>query len=865
MILIPSGPAVVKNGADTRPVEDRLRAYREKRRPGATPEPFGGRLAPAPGPLRRFVVHLHLARHRHFDLRLETDGVLRSWAVPHGPSLDPSVKRFAVLTEDHPLDYVDFEGVIPAGQYGAGSMIVWDAGAYRSLEGPGEGFEAGKLLFELYGHKLRGVFTLVRTKKGEGREWLWIKKPDGGARIGEDERLDMASVRSGLSVEALAGAGARLEALVETLRREGAPERAAGAEPPAPMLATPWDDAFTDPAWLFELKYDGYRLLASRTGGELRLRLRSGRDTTAAFPELVRSLEALPGGDLVLDGEAVVLEADGRPSFSRLARRAKRSRPSDIAVGELEHPVTYYAFDLLALGPLDLRGLPLARRKQALAELVPRLGAVRYTEHVVGAGEALFEQVKAAGVEGLVAKRLDAPYRSGRSPAWRKLRVERSDDLVVVGWTDPEGSRAGLGALHLATWEAGVLSYRGRVGTGFTDAELEDLRTRLAPLERDRPPCEGEDLPRRRIDHWVRPELVVEVKYRELTEDRHLRFAVFLRVREDKAPSECGDGAPEATPTPTRDEASGAGDHPRAAPAGTPRKVHREVPREVPISNPDKLLWPADGIPKRALVDYYAAIAPWLLPWLRDRLLVLTRFPDGIDGKSFFQRNAPDFTPPWVRTETRWSEADAREVQHFVCEDVATLRWLANLAVIPLHVWGSRLQHLDRPDWCSLDLDPKEASFADVVEVARHIRALCEDLGLPSFPKTSGSTGLHVLIPTGGLLSWDQCRQLATVLARVVADERPELATVERARRRRDGRVYVDAGQNGHGRVLAAPYSVRPRPGATVSTPLSWDEVVPGLDREAFTIRTVPARMAALGADPMAKLLDTKVDLSAAL
>ncbi len=867
---------------------EKLEEYRDKRASERTPEPFGG--APGTG-VGAFAVQLHAATRRHYDLRLEIGGVLVSWAVPKGISADPADKKLAVHVEDHPVEYIEFEGVIPADEYGGGEMIVWDIGRCIMLEDPEEGLEKGKLLFELRGHKLKGVWTLVRIEKGEtGKEWLLIRERRGGHPILEDGSLPESSILSGLTIEQMAERERGWypgEELGAALARAGAREARVAPSEVRLMLATPREDAFDDPAWHFELKLDGYRMLASAVGGEASLLTRNGHDALPTFPEIGRTLRKLPYRRVVLDGEVVVHDAAGYPSFRRLQRRARLSRPFDIRRASFEAPASFYAFDLLAFDGCDLRDLPLSERRRFLRDVVPEAGPIRFSEHFEGCGEALLRQVQGMGLEGIMAKRADSRYTGGRSSDWRKIHAARRARFVIVGFTRPAGSRTGFGALHLGAYgpadaESGVaagddgfaLHYVGRVGTGFDDHTLVEVRTRLDELKSDGPafvtPAPAGD------DHtWVEPELVADIRYKEVTEGGLLRHAVFLGL----------------LPVPEEESGSGNGDRnddreyvlptdcrlppdPRAALAD-PVRVDTSPPpvNELQLSNLDKVFWPDDGYTKGDLITYYRDIAPWLLKFLKDRPLVLTRYPDGIDGKSFFQKNAPGFQPEWVRTEAIWSRGSERDIHYFIADDPAVLVFVANLGAIPLHVWASRIGSLDRPDWCLLDLDPKHkrdgeevyASFEDVVQVARTIGALCEEIGLPSYPKTSGSSGIHVMIPLGGQLDYGQSRTLALLLAKLVAAEIPGRATIVRNPAGRDGKIYIDFVQNGRGRLVVAPYSVRPRAGATVSAPLAWDEVGEGLSMEDFTIRTMPERARALDPDPLLGVLSDAPDLMAAL
>jgi bifunctional non-homologous end joining protein LigD len=883
-----------------------LKRYRAKRSADRTPEPFGGEAVPAvpgaAGPAaageaaraslagaapswgqpRLFCVQKHAARRLHYDLRLEWGGVLRSWAVPKGPSADPGEKRLAVEVEDHPVAYADFEGVIPEGNYGAGEAIVWDRGVWVPLEDPDETLPRGKLTFELRGYKLRGAWHLFRTKgkgKTASKDWMLVKRADGWAS--PTSSYPEQSVDSGLTVEELRAGSMRAAELGAELARLAAPRRELRAEGVKLMLAEVAERPFSDPAWVFELKYDGFRVLGSREAGEPHLRYRRGEEATAVYPEIARALRLLPFGDLVLDGEIVVLDQQGRPSFQQLQQRAQQRRKPDIERGALEQPATFCVFDLLGFEGYDLRPLPLVERKRLLQLLLPRAGPLRFVEHIATEGEAFYEEVVRLGLEGVMGKRAASPYVSGRSSEWRKLRRLHVDDFVVVGWSDPRGGRTGFGALQLAACEGDALVYCGRVGSGFDEKLLRDLALRLEPDRRDSPPCAG-PVPSGRDQAWVEPRLVVEVRYHSWTAEGLLRQPVFLRLREDKLPTECPMPARQVPP-PDRDEEPGAAAsradaataRPNAATTPAPQPPVEKSPSEgpdrlpgdkkVPFSNLGKLFWPDEGYTKGDLIEYYRQISPWLLPYLRDRLLVLTRYPDGIKGKSFFQKDAPGFAPGWVRLERVWSEEGGREIDYFVADDLETLLYVINLGTIPLHVWGSRSSDLAHPDWCILDLDPKGAPFAHVVEIAQAIHALAQEIVLPTYIKTSGSSGLHVLVPLGRLLTFQQCRQLGELLARVVSSRLKEIATIARAPRDRGGRVYIDYLQNGHGKLLAAPFSARPVPGALASAPLLWDEVDESLDPRAFTIKTLPERMSAFGRDPLAPVLSESVDLQKAL
>lgn len=822
---------------------DRLEAYRAKRSASATPEPFGARdTAAASGAARRFVVQMHAARRLHYDFRLEWNGVLLSWAVPRGPSPNPQDKRLAVHTEDHPLDYADFEGFIPDGSYGAGAVIVWDQGVWIPLEDPDAGMEKGKLLFELRGYKLHGVWTLVKTKE----DWLLIKERDGHANEKGTEDYPQDSIFSGMTVQEMKDGVSRTGELSLELEALGAPTHRVEARSAPAMLATAREKGFTDAAWVFEIKYDGYRLIVGKDGTEVRLWSRAGNDLTPTFPEVARAVSLLPCEHLVMDGEVVVHDGEGMPSFSRLQRRGRLTQKSAVAAAAVELPATIYLFDLLALGDLDVRSLPLLDRKRALQRLLPSTGPLRYSDHIPGQGEAMFDQVQAMRLEGIVAKRADSPYRGGtRSTDWLKIRADHTGDFVVVGFSEPKGRRRGIGALHVAQFLGQDLIYAGRVGTGFSEGQAEEIRTLLDEIEVDEPPFTG-SFPKGEAHHWVRPAGVIEVRYKEFTDDGMLRHPVFLAWRDDKPPEDCHLDDPKRMLV-------------------EPEPVVGEEERVVPFTNRAKVFWPDTGLTKGDLIDYYDAVWDWIQPYLDDRCVVLTRYPDGIDGKSFYQKDAPGWAPDWLRTVTVWSESSERELNYFVVENRESLLYLANMATIPLHIWNSRVATLGKPDWCVVDLDPKDAPFRDVVRVVLFLKGLCDELGLPAYVKTTGSTGLHILIPMGRQCTYEQSRTLGHLLAHVTVAEMPSIATITRNISQRDGKVYIDFLQNRHGQLIVAPFSVRPVPEAAVSAPLDWDEVDGALHPRAHTIQTLPRRMEGLGHDPLRPVLDVVPDLMGAL
>ena len=818
----------------------KLDSYREKREASRTPEPFGGAAVGS----QRFVVQLHAARARHYDFRLEWDGVLLSWAVPKGPSPNPQDKRLAVHVEDHPVDYVNFEGVIPAENYGAGAVIVWDRGRWVPLKDPDEGFEQGKFLFELKGYKLRGRWTLVKTRRSP-KDWLLIKERDAYVDEAGADAYPADSILSGLTVEQLQNAEQPGRRLTKGLSKTDAIRSRLSPDEAKPMLART-GQPFDDDDWLFELKYDGYRLLASRLDDTVKLTSRNGHDLTPIFPEIADVVASLPFEHFILDGEAVVHDDKGLPSFARLQRRGRLTRHIDIQRAAVELPATLYAFDVLALDGWDLRSLPLVDRKDLLQKLLPSVGPLKYSDHVIGAGVGMFDQVTAMGLEGVVGKRIASMYVGKRSDDWVKMNALRSDDFAVLGYTQAKGTSRGVGAVLLGQRGAEGFTYVGRVGTGFSHAELTELEGYFEAAKRAAPPLQADIDKKSGRKHWVEATRAMQVRFKNRTADGMLRQPVFMRYRDDKPVNECV--LPDS-----------GGDLPE------PRLEKPSAERVVNLTNQDKVFWPDDGFTKGDLVAYYQNIAQWMLPYLIDRPLVLTRYPDGINGKSFFQKDAPVYVPDWLRLETMWSEHAEREIRYFVVEDVEALTYVANMGAIPLHIWSSRISQLQQPDWCILDLDPKGAPFEDVVTIARELHRLCEDIGLPNFVKTSGSSGLHVLLPLGARYSYEQSRTLAELLARCAVKALPDIATIRRVIEAREGKVYVDYLQNGHGRLLVAPFCVRPLPGAPVSMPLAWGQVNRRLSLSRFNIETAPRLMKRAGSDPLSDVMAPSPPLSKVL
>ncbi len=836
--------------------------YRRKRDFTRTPEPSGaeaGRRDVEGGTGRRFVVQKHAARRTHFDLRLEIGGRLVSWAVPKGPSPDPATKRLAVHVEDHPLDYADFEGIIPEGEYGAGPVIIWDRGRYEPTGATGEGEEAleqglreGKLEFVLYGERLRGRWSLVRMKGGDGEDnWLLLKKKDLYAEPGEPDALverHRDSVVSGRTLEELSTHG------------DSTP---AGAEPVPPvdvrpMLASAADRPPSGEAWCFELKLDGVRAVAwARPSGPVCIYSRRGSRLDAAFPEIAEALELLArrrGDEFVLDGEIVAARTEGPPRFQDLGPRLHLRDPVEVARQARARPAEMAAFDLLWLDGADLRDLPLVERKARLRTLLAASGhRLYYVPHEVAAGAAMAERARREGYEGIMAKRLASRYRSGeRTRDWLKVKQLDRQEFVIAGWTDPKGGRRGFGALVLAYYDrpGGRLRCAGRVGSGFTAETLEAIGAELARRAQEPPPFDEvpDDL---REAHWVRPDLVAEVKFQGWTRDGRLREPVFLGLRPDVDPAQvvreaaAGGTAKGAPVTPGPELAALLARLEALEREGRDGELTVDGHR-LKVTNLGKAFWPEAGVTKGELFRYYVSVAPAILPALRDRPLTLERYPNGITGEPFFQQRAPAGVPEGVRTATL--EIDGEEAERLVGGDLATLLYTVQLAAITQHVWPSRVGSLEDLDYCVLDLDPGAGvPFSAVCEAALAVRDQLDRLGLRGYAKTSGAAGAHVVIPLAPGTSYETGRLLAELIANLVARSHPELATVERAVARRGPRVYLDFLQNRRGATLASVYSARPRPEATVSAPLDWSELERDVRPTAFTVRTMGERLASVG------------------
>jgi bifunctional non-homologous end joining protein LigD len=662
-------------------------------------------------------------------------------------------------------------------------------------------------------------------------------------------------VLSGLTVERLAAKADVVREIEEHVHRLGGKPGDVDARRTVPMLCGGGDGRLEDPDRFYELKLDGVRLLADRRGDDVALVYRSQRLMTASYPEVARAVRALAPSRVVLDGEVVAFDDAGRPSFQRLARRMHLTRPHDVQHAAAEVPVVYVVFDVLQVGDRDVRSLPLRARKEILAQIAPRKGPIRWLDHIEGDGRPLYELCGQLGLEGLVSKRAASPYRPGpdRTDDWLKLKREREADFVVTGWVDGKGNRKSFGAIEVASYVDGRCRLRGRVGSGLDERMIRLLLERLRPLEVGEPTAEGELMRGEGTRHFVKPEVVVNVLFTGYTEEGHLRHPVFHGIRDDVAPTDC-----RSAPSTALDDASAPDVLPEPPPSKKPEA--RAVGKRVRISNRDKVFWPDEGYTKGELIDYYVSIAPVLLPFLRGRPIVLVRYPDGIKGKSFYQWNVPEGTPSWIGTLHLPSDEDGHQKHTFLVDDADGLAHVINLGCIPVHVLPYRKDSTDQCDYFVVDFDLGPRSLSDAVTLALSLRELLTEIGLEGFPKTSGQSGLHVLVPLGPGVSFDVGKTLVEVVGRILQSRHPELSTMERRVSGRGDRVFIDTGQTGRSRTIVAPYSVRAHPGATVSLPLRWEEVHRALDPREFSMFAVPGRVAERG-DALAGFFDVLPDV----
>ena len=923
--------AATTSGSLKRDARTQLAEYRRKRDFKRTAEPSGEKASASKRPGRlRFVIQKHAASRLHFDLRLELDGVMKSWAVPKGPSLDPSVKRLAMQVEDHPIDYNTFEGTIPKGEYGGGTVMLWDRGTYspdaaastdEEEDAIRDGLSRGDLKITFHGERLRGSFALIRMKFARDRsssskpQWLLIKHRDEFATERDVVADNMTSVDSGQTMEEIASGKSRVwnsnrepkaesssTARTASKRKSPSPPESgstsAAKSIPAslePMYASVGSEVPAE-GWTFEPKYDGIRVLAYATAAEVKLMTRNGKDKAAQFPEIVAALKKLAAQtkrSLVLDGEIVALR-DGEPArFQELQSRMHVKEVHAIERYSSSTPAALILFDILADGEDDiLIPEPWSERR---ARLVKRIGKrvsaqLRVTESMEGDGKKMLSEARRQGWEGIIAKRTDSRYEPGnRSRNWLKLKIEFRQEFVVGGFTDPRNSRAHIGALLLGYFDKDRFIYVGHTGGGFTQKGLEEMYRRLKPLERKTSPFEETPKTNEKA-HWVKPEIVVEVKFNEWTADRRLRQPIFLGVRDDKDPEEVGLEQRSVQKTSAR---AGKIEKRKVRPSvparartakkttrsKTPRRtvspgsahekpdsasIHAQLTaiqekggegsldfgsgKNLKVSNLDKVFFPKEKYTKGDVMRYYTRVAEFILPTIEDRPLVLKRFPNGIEGESFYQQKASDTTPAGVRVET--IETDGGEKQpRYVGADLLTLLYTIQLGAISVDPWHSRIQSLEYADYTIIDLDPgPRANFERVIRVARWTKEVIDGFGLHAAIKTSGSRGLHIYLPLPPSTPNEAATLVAQMIATKVSQSHPKEATIERFVKARGGAmVYVDYLQNIGGKTVAGPYCVRAKPGATVSTPLEWSELTDDLDPRNFNLESAPERFEKIG------------------
>ena len=885
-----------------------LEVYRSKRDFGRTPEPAG--TDPRSGG-RRFTVQRHRATALHYDFRLEIDGVLVSWAIPKGPTLDPKQRRLAMRTEDHPIEYLDFEGVIPANEYGGGDVIVWDWGTWEPEEtdDPAKALRKGEIKFRLHGERLIGRFTIVRTSgrfgdKDDREKWLLLHKDDESAEPGWDAEDHPRSVKSGrTNDEVKADAPARWDAAAPAAEAEIDLSVARDAPMPdfiEPMRATLATGPFSDPDWLYEIKWDGYRVEAVIRGRDIRLYTRNRQDGARYFPTLAEAGGWIEAAEAIVDGEVIAVDERGRPDFSLLqdvtglrglhGQGSHGDRPRASKEERAAIPIVYQAFDLLHLDGRSLLDVPLEHRKRLLRSVLRDHPLVRYGSHVVGDGEAFVEAAREQELEGVVAKLRRSTYEPGRrSKSWLKIKLRREQEVVVAGWLAGQGTHKDLGSLIVAVYEGDGLRHAGQVGSGIDTRTRRELRARLDELARDDSPLER--VPRLKGAHWVDPTIVIRVEFAEWTTDGLLRQAAFKGFeigkaaravrRERPMDTERAAAAAEKAQPPMSSRVAG----PRAKGQGSRRNAADgdlvealaaldEIPkegswtyagRELRVTNLDKILFPAiedeKPITKRDLLRYHATLAPLAVPYLSGRGTTVQRFPNGVTAKGFWQKDLPSHTPPWIN-RWRYHHREEGPKDYVVVDEPAAMAWLAQEGAIELHPWTSRTDDPDMPTYALIDIDPGEqTTFEEVVVLARLYRTALEHLGVIGLPKVTGKRGVQIWVPIRDGYTFDDTRGWVEELSRTIGGLVPDLVSWEWAKRARRGRARLDYTQNAINRTLVAPYSPRPAPGAPVSAPIRWEELEdPELRPDRWTIRSLPERVAALG-DLFAAALETKQEL----
>jgi bifunctional non-homologous end joining protein LigD len=824
-------PSILRDGMS-------LKEYSRKRSFDKTPEPEPKATAPAGVPGNYFCVQRHDATRLHYDFRLEVDGTLKSWAVPKGPSLEPLAKLLAMHVEDHPLDYGGFEGNIPKGEYGGGSVMLWDRGSYELLgDAPAlKQIERGDFKFRLHGEKLRGEFALVLMRgRGKGNEWLLIKKKDADAKPGWNIEDHARSVLTGRTQQEIAENLPPAKPPIANSDPLSFPDGAVKAPMPrsiSPMLATLAKIPPSGNSWLYEVKWDGVRAVCFIEDNELRIFSRSGKRCDQQYPELSVLPRQVKATAAILDGEIAVLDEKGRSSFSLIQPRISVGDANSVAHLSRSTPVNLFLFDLLYLDGYDLRGVPLEERKRLLAEIVTPSDRIHVSDFFTVDGAAMLEAARANGLEGIVAKARGSKYEGRRSRDWVKVKVISSDDFVIGGFT--HGERDYFSSLVLGLYDGQKLTHAGQVGTGFNEKSLKEIYSKIEPLITKKSLFTGTVKALRDVT-WLQPELVAEIKYLEFTPDGLLRAPVFAGLRPDKDPKECVRAGAEAE-EPQRGP---------LIPADSPAEVLLDIEgHRLKLTNLGKIFYPCEAIAKRDVVNYYDAVAPLILPHLRDRPLSLKRYPNGIHEQFFFQKDAEGKVPDWVRLEPIFSDHNQDKIHYIICNDRATLIYLANLASIDQNPWMSRVGSLDSPDFALIDLDPTEGCpYDQIVEAAQLVKQTLDSVGLAGYPKTTGGDGMHIYIPLEPIYTFEQVRSFAELLSILVINRNPGLFTTPRTvASRKKAKVYFDYLQISSAKTIAAPYVLRAHAGAPVSTPLDWSEVKAGLDPGQFNIHNAMDR-----------------------
>jgi len=807
-----------------------LKLYNKKRNFNNTPEPAGDKQSGAAA--HRFVVQRHDASRLHFDFRLQLDGVLKSWAVPKGPSMNAADKRLAVQVEDHPVSYINFSGTIPEGNYGAGTVAVWDKGVYTPVDEKGNDItdkqaaawlKKGEFKFRLKGEKLNGGFVLVQLKK-DPKNWLLIKHKDDYA-VKKTYTPDKSTDRPAAKKKT---AAKKTAAIIPAPRLS---KQRKLDHFHVPMFTSPSAAAFDDKDWVFEIKWDGYRAIADCGGKELKLYSRNGLSFIHKYPAVA---EALMNSKhkMVIDGEIVVLDEKGRPSFQLLQQYQENP----------DHPIMYYVFDMLFLNGTDIRHLPLTERKELLKKALPKgkNSIIRYCEHVKTNGKDFFRKAIKMDLEGMIAKKADSVYAEGvRNNDWLKIKNHNTREAIIAGFTQPRGGRKHFGALILAEQRGKQLSYIGHTGTGFTEKTLKELWKQLQPgIVPDSP--FKEKIKVNMPVTWVKPVLVCQVKFTEKTADGMLRHPVYMGLREDKEAAEVKDSNETAQKTNSMKKNNTSNTE--------KEKTVKVNSQTLQLTNLTKLYWPKDKITKGALINYYEKIAPVILPYLKDRPLSLKRNPNGIDDKGFYQKDAGANFPSWIKTAPFHAASTGKTVDYTICNDTATLLYLANLGCIEMNPWNSTIKSPDKPSYLIMDIDPSaKNTFDQVIETAQVIGQVLEKAGATFYCKTSGATGIHIFVPLNARYSYEQARSFGEIIATLTQEQLSGFTSIERSLKKRGNKIYVDYLQNSRGQTVAAAYSVRPVPGAQVSAPLLLKEIKKGLHPSQFTIFNIEKRIKELG------------------